>query len=122
MPITELVLLRLTTPTTPLSPTTKATLHKAQKAQTAYSGHQVHFLRQIEDPCLFYVLGGWESVARHNEDWIPGETNQGLLEQLEGDVGVVWMFHIDVEVRLSLCWYSMIGFWIVGAKRVSHRK
>lgn len=106
MPVTELALLRLKSPERPLSPAAKAALHHAQKAQTEFSGYQLHFLRQCEDPAYFYVLGGWESIEKHNEEWIPGETNQRLLKQLEDEVTVMWMFHIDMDVSHLSCFVS----------------
>lgn len=94
MAVTELALLRLRSDS---SSTTNEALTEVQAAQAAYSGYPVTFLQQIEDPSLLYLLGGWESVAKHNE-WIASETNQKFLEQLKDDVEVEWMFHYNVNV------------------------
>jgi hypothetical protein len=96
MAVSEIALIRLKPQD--LSPATRANLVEAQKAQTAYSEHQVHFLRQVEDSSFFYLLGGWESVAKHTDEWIQSETNQKLLAQLGEDFDVSWMFHLDVDV------------------------
>jgi quinol monooxygenase YgiN len=94
MAVTELALLHLRSDS---SSTTNEALTEVQAAQAAYSGYPVTLLRQTEDPSFLYLLGGWESVARHNE-WITSETNQKFLEQLKDDVEVEWMFHYDVNV------------------------
>ncbi|KAJ5387951.1 hypothetical protein N7509_010492 [Penicillium cosmopolitanum] len=94
MAVTELALLRLRSDS---SSTTNEALTQVQAAQAAYSGYPVTFLQQIEDPSLLYLLGGWESVAKHNE-WIASETNQKFLEQLKDDVEVEWMFHYNVNI------------------------
>lgn len=96
MAVSEIALIRLKSHD--LSPSTKATLLEAQKTQTEYSKHQVHFLHQIEDSSFYYLLGGWESVEKHTNDWIQSETNQKLLEQLGAHFDVCWMFHLDVDV------------------------
>jgi hypothetical protein len=102
MPVTEIALLRLNTED--LSTSTKTGLLGAQKAQAEYSNHQVYFLRQIEDPACVYLLGGWESIEKHMNQWIPSETNQTLLQQLAGSLEVKWMFHLDVDVsKIILC-------------------
>lgn len=96
MPVAEIALLHLKTPTpsTPL----KEVLLEAQREQSQYSGHRVNFLRSLDDNRDFYLLGGWESVAVHNGDWIPSETNQRLLGKLKDEVDVGYMFHLDVDV------------------------
>jgi hypothetical protein len=96
MAVSEFALIRLKSQD--LSPSTRANLVEAQEAQTAYSKHQVHFLHQVEDSSFYYLLGGWESVAKHTEEWIQSATNQKLLAQLGEDFDVSWMFHLDVEV------------------------
>lgn len=102
MAVTELALLRLKTQDA--SSSTKSTLLQAQKLQTEYSGHQVTYLHQVEDPASFYLLGGWESVEKHTGggQWISSETNQKLLAEMKDSVDVDWVFHLDVDVSLSL--------------------
>lgn len=98
MAVTEIALIHLKTH---ISPTTKANLLEAQKAQTEYSTHEVNFLHQIEDSSFYCLLGGWESVDKHTHEWIQSETNQKLLGQLGQDFDVCWMFHLDLDVRVS---------------------
>ncbi|KAJ5295997.1 hypothetical protein PENANT_c001G01370 [Penicillium antarcticum] len=99
MPVTEIALLRLNKEVLLLS--TKAGLVGAQEAQSRHSNYQVHLLREIEDPACIYLLGGWESIEEHMNDWIPSETNQTLLQKLRGDLEVKWMFHLDIEPSTS---------------------
>ena len=96
MAVTEIALLRLKTPEP--SSSTREILKQAQQAQSEWSGYPVQFARQLEDSSYFYILGGWESIAHHNGDWIKSETNQKLLAQLKDDVDVEWMFHVDIDV------------------------
>ncbi|KAJ5720419.1 uncharacterized protein N7483_008353 [Penicillium malachiteum] len=96
MPITELACLRLKA--TDPSPTKKDQLKQAQKAQSEYSGYPARFFRQVEDPEICYIVGGWESVTVHTEEWITSETNQKNLGLLKDDVAVAWMFHLDIDI------------------------
>lgn len=96
MAVTEIALLRLKTPE-PTSSTRKI-LKQAQQAQSEWSGFPVQIACQLEDSSYIYILGGWESIAHHNGDWIKSETNQKLLAQLKDDVDVEWMFHVDIDV------------------------
>ncbi|KAL1969314.1 hypothetical protein VTN77DRAFT_9506 [Rasamsonia byssochlamydoides] len=102
MAVTELALLRLRSSSSkPLSPSSSSSLVtnllKAKEAQESYSHHAVHFFSQIEDPSYLYLLGGWDSVATHLDDWIPSATNQGLLELLKEEIEVLWMFHVEID-------------------------
>lgn len=71
-------------------------LEAAATMQATYSNHPVTLLQCIEDPNLIYLVGGWDSIAQHMEEWIPGPTNQGLMSEMKGTVDVRWMFHITV--------------------------
>ncbi|GLI76353.1 hypothetical protein PoHVEF18_004625 [Penicillium ochrochloron] len=95
MPITEFALLRLKEEEP--SATTKSNLRDVIKEQSAWSKHPVNFVRQIEDPGLVYLLGGWASVAEHFGDWITSEPNQRLLAQLKDSIGIEWLFHLDID-------------------------
>ncbi|KAJ5939982.1 hypothetical protein N7516_000150 [Penicillium verrucosum] len=101
MPVTELALLQLKAQDAHSS--TKIGLLEAQKKQTGYSEYQVTYLRQIEDPSFFYLLGGWESVEKHTGEgqWLSSEVNQDLLARLQSDLDVSWMFHLDVDPSTS---------------------
>lgn len=100
MAITEVALLRLKT--SELSSSSRSTLQQAQQAQSEWSGYPVQFVRQIEDSSYFYIIGGWDSIAHHNGEWIKSETNQKLLGQLKDDIDVEWMFHVEIDVSLYI--------------------
>ncbi|KAF3388579.1 hypothetical protein F1880_003840 [Penicillium rolfsii] len=95
MPVTEFALLRLKEREP--SATTKSHLRDVIKEQSAWSKHPVYFVRQIEDPSLLYLLGGWASVAEHFGDWITSEPNQRLLAQLKDAIDIEWLFHLDID-------------------------
>ncbi|OCK80685.1 hypothetical protein K432DRAFT_442983 [Lepidopterella palustris CBS 459.81] len=101
MPITELALLRLLPPalfsTSTISPSVLSKLASAKNLMESFTNYKFYYLRQIEDPTLVYVLGEWNSLAQHMEDFIPGEKNQEALKSLEGEIEVVWLEHFDME-------------------------
>lgn len=96
MAVTEIALLRFKSQDP--SSATKSGLHQAKEAQSEWSGYPVKFALQMEDPALFYILGGWVSVATHRREWVTSEINQRLLGQLKDDVDVEWMFHLGIDV------------------------
>ncbi|KAJ5189508.1 Dimeric alpha-beta barrel [Penicillium cf. griseofulvum] len=98
MPVTELALLRLKTQDP--SPSAKSTALEAQKTLSEYSGHQVTYLRQIEDPESFYLLGGWESIEKHKEGG-HSEANQNLHAKVKENFDISWMFHLDLDPSTS---------------------
>lgn len=100
MAITELALLRLKEAEP--SAITKNDLQAAQEGQSDYSGHPVRFLRSVEDQLDFFLVGGWESVDQHRGEWITSEMNQRLLGKLKDAIDVHWMFHLDIDVSISL--------------------
>lgn len=100
MAVTELALLRLKAPEP--SAVTRKDLRAAQQGQSEYSGHPVKFLRSVEDQSDFFLIGGWESVDQHRGEWIISEMNQRLLGKLKDAVDVKWMFHLDIDVSISL--------------------
>ena len=102
MPITEIAQVRLKNTAEPPSAVIKERLRAAQEGQTEYSKHPVTFLKQVEDPTLTYLVGGWDSVEAHTVEWIASETNQRLLGALRGDIGVEWMFQLDIDVCICM--------------------
>ncbi|KAJ5164418.1 Dimeric alpha-beta barrel [Penicillium coprophilum] len=100
MPVTELALLRLKAQALSSANTT---VLEAQKAVSEYSGHQVTYLRQIEDPESFYLLGGWESIEKHTSGgvWTSSEANQNLHAKVKDTLDASWMFHLDLDPSTS---------------------
>lgn len=74
-------------------------LHHAASEQAAYSGYPVTLLQCQEDPSLLFLIGGWNSVSKHMDEWIPEPINQGLMKALGDHVDIHWMFHVDAEPR-----------------------
>jgi heme-degrading monooxygenase HmoA len=54
-------------------------------------------LSQIEDPCVFYILGKWKSLSQHVDEWIPSETNQAIMGGLAEDVELVFLQHLEIS-------------------------
>jgi hypothetical protein len=109
MPVTELALLRQKAQDP--SPSAKSTALEVQKTISEYSGHKVTYLRQIEDPEFFYLLGGWDSIDKHDGGQWSSEANQNLHASVKENFANSWMFHLDLDVsfpdselRNSLCY------------------
>ncbi|KAK2755476.1 hypothetical protein FQN54_006413 [Arachnomyces sp. PD_36] len=93
MAVTELALLHLLNP---LTPSLKSKLLSAKQAMESFTSHDFHFYTQLQDPSYVYIIGTWDSVEQHREVWLPSERNQEILRELEGEVCVEWMFHVDL--------------------------
>lgn len=52
---------------------------------------------QIENPTFLYIIGEWEDVRQHREEYIPSEANRQILELLKDEVSVEWLLHIDTD-------------------------
>ncbi|KAL4736883.1 hypothetical protein BDV11DRAFT_217026 [Aspergillus similis] len=96
MPITELACLRLTN-NLPLGHSDNTALsiklRAGIKEQAKYSNAKTSVLSQIEDTSYIYILGKWDSVAQHTEDWIPSQKNQEIMAGLSEGVELVWIQH-----------------------------
>jgi heme-degrading monooxygenase HmoA len=105
MPVTELACLRLTNNlplTDPTNQLTESTLSAGLKAQAEYTNAATYLLTQIEDPSYIYILGKWESVAQHVDEWMPSPTNQKVMRELSGNLEVVWLQHFDCDPSLGV--------------------
>jgi heme-degrading monooxygenase HmoA len=96
MPVTELALLHLKNHRQ-IPPETKSALVSGASAQARFAGYPVRLYSQVEDPSYIYLLGGWDSVSQHMNEWIPSPTNQNIMSSLADEMEVVWMFHVEVE-------------------------
>ncbi|KAJ6160729.1 hypothetical protein N7470_004125 [Penicillium chermesinum] len=101
MPVTELALVRFKATEEPPSAAVKERLRAAQQGQSEYSKYPVTFFSQTEDSSFVYLLGGWESVEVHTNDWITSATNQRLLGVFAEDLSVEWMFHLNLDPASS---------------------
>ncbi|KAI4925185.1 uncharacterized protein J4E92_007223 [Alternaria infectoria] len=97
MPITELALLHLTPGTTPESPTLRTNLSHAKTVLQNYTNRTFYYMQQISDPSCIYVMGEWDSLDQHLNDFIPSAENQALLESLKDYITVDSnLEHLDV--------------------------
>lgn len=62
----------------------------------SFTSHHFHFYTQLQDPAYIYIIGTWDSLSQHQDEWIPSERNQELLRELEGRVFVEWMVHAEL--------------------------
>ena len=53
-------------------------------------------MQQLEDPACIYVIGEWDSLDQHMNDFIPSDANQSLLETLKDKLTVSWLLHLDI--------------------------
>lgn len=95
MTITELALLRLLPPTLADDAPLRSKLSHAKAVMENYTGNRFYYLQQVEDPSLLYIVGEWESLDQHMNDFIPSAENQALLESLKDDLTVDWLIHFD---------------------------
>jgi quinol monooxygenase YgiN len=97
MTITEIALLSLPSGVTSINADLRAKLANAKKVMQDFAGRTFYYLQQCEDPSHIYIIGEWESLDQHMNDFIPSEANQALLESLKDELSVVWLLHIDTQ-------------------------
>ncbi|KAF2654357.1 hypothetical protein K491DRAFT_693887 [Lophiostoma macrostomum CBS 122681] len=95
MTITELALLRLLPPTAVDDASLRQKLANAKSVMEKYTGRKFYFFQQIEEPALLYIVGEWESLEQHMNDFIPSAENQDVLNNLKEELTVEWLIHID---------------------------
>jgi heme-degrading monooxygenase HmoA len=95
MTITEIALVRLLPPTSADDVTLRSKLGHAKVVMEKYTGRKFYYLQQIEDPSLIYIVGEWDSLDQHMNDFIPSADNQAVLESLKTELTVEWLLHAD---------------------------
>ncbi|EGE04803.1 hypothetical protein TEQG_03976 [Trichophyton equinum CBS 127.97] len=105
MAITEIAVLKLrpaalTTAGKP-NEATIAFLRTAKQSMEAYTGHPFYIFTQLEDPAYVYIVGNWESLTQHYDDWIPSDANQGLLESGKDLFDIAGLAHLDIDQQES---------------------
>ncbi|KAL4812429.1 hypothetical protein BDW67DRAFT_170054 [Aspergillus spinulosporus] len=99
MPVTELACLRLKN-SLPLGHSDNSALsiklRAGVKEQAKYSNARTSLLSQIENPSYIYILGKWDSVAQHMEDWVPSQRNQEIMAGLSEGLELAWILHVDL--------------------------
>ncbi|KZM22831.1 uncharacterized protein EKO05_0001576 [Ascochyta rabiei] len=96
MTITEIALLHLSPDVAVDDAKLRSKLVRAKTVMQEFTGRSFYYLQQIEDPTYVYIVGEWESLSQHMNDFIPGSDNQAVLESLRGLMSVEWLLHIDV--------------------------
>jgi quinol monooxygenase YgiN len=96
MAVTEIALLRLSSNDTLDDANLRAKLAHAKAVMQEYTGRVFYYFHQIEDPTLVYIIGEWDTLDQHMEQFIPSERNQAVLESLKDDLLVEWLLHADV--------------------------
>ncbi|KAF2632036.1 hypothetical protein BU25DRAFT_138079 [Macroventuria anomochaeta] len=96
MTITEIALLHLSPYVTIDDADLRSKLAHAKTVMQNYTGRTFYYLQQVEDPTYIYILGEWESLDRHMNDFIPSTDNLALLESLKNLLSVDWLLHINV--------------------------
>lgn len=96
--VLELACLHILPGTDTSSPDLVAKLKEAKTTMEAASktGHGFHFFSCNEDASLIVLVGAWQSVKQHMEEFIPSDANQNLLQLLKDQISVEWMFHVDL--------------------------
>lgn len=97
MAVTELALLSLLPPSTLNDTSLWKKLNSAKNAMETFTQRNLFFFSQIENPASLYIIGEWEDVKQHREDYIPSQTNQQMLALLKDQVSVEWLIHIDID-------------------------
>ena len=64
-----------------------------------FSGCPFYFLHSIDNPDKVYVLGEWPSVEAHIKDFVPGEENQNIVNEVKDRVEIVRLGHFDVRLE-----------------------
>ena len=99
MPVLELAQLRLLPGQGLQDETLISVLRRASKAMQDFSGCPFYFLHSIDNPDHVYVLGEWPSVEAHVKDFIPGEENQNIVNEVKDRVEIVRLGHFDVRLE-----------------------
>ncbi|KAF2261925.1 hypothetical protein CC78DRAFT_546236 [Lojkania enalia] len=95
MAIAEIALLRLLPPYTANDASLLSKLGHAKQVMEKFTSRQFYYMQQVENPSLLYIIGEWDSVDQHIDEFIPSADNQAILESLKDVLVVDWLFHID---------------------------
>ncbi|KAL4794257.1 hypothetical protein BDV19DRAFT_390318 [Aspergillus venezuelensis] len=104
MPVTELACLRLKNNlpiTDPSNSILYTNLQSGLASQAKYASATTYILSQIEDPSCIYIIGKWNSVSHHMEEWIPSSENQEIMGVLGRDLELLWVQHLDLNPSID---------------------
>ncbi|KAI5289436.1 hypothetical protein KEM54_003866 [Ascosphaera aggregata] len=97
MPVTEFSLLHFD-PSVITLDEIKPVLRDAKLAMESYSQYPFYYYIQAADDVTFiYIIGAWDSLEQHYDDWIISNENKVFLERLKGKVDVEWLFHLSLD-------------------------
>ena len=102
MAITELTLFHLKNNESITSPSNEGVqtkLRAAIDARVSRSKYPSYLFTQVEDLSYIYLLGGWDSVKAHSEEWLASETREKLVATLQDAVEVVWTQHLKLGLE-----------------------
>ncbi|KAF2101333.1 hypothetical protein NA57DRAFT_72776 [Rhizodiscina lignyota] len=88
MPVTELAVFRLNPGITLDHPTLHSLLSRGKVAMESFQSSKgnpkkFYFLQQTEDPSCIYIVGWWDSVAEHMNEFIPAPENQSIMNEMK---------------------------------------
>lgn len=95
MVVTELAVLRLT-PGTSVEAITP-NLSKAKQVMEAWGNKKFHYLQCAENQSLIYIIGCWDSVEQHMNEFVSGKENQQLLDLLKDQMTIESLTHLDLD-------------------------
>ena len=95
MTVTEIALLHLSPEFTIDDTNLRSKLVHAKNVMQSYTDRTFYYLQQVEDPTYIYIIGEWDSLDQHMNEFIPSADNQALLKSLRGLLSVDWLLHID---------------------------
>jgi quinol monooxygenase YgiN len=97
MTITEIALLHLAPNVAAENVDLRVNLSHAKTVMQNFTNHTFYYLQQMEDPSYIYIIGEWESLEQHMNQFIPSADNQAVLESLKDVLTVEWLVHVDVS-------------------------
>ncbi|KAI5306295.1 hypothetical protein KEM56_001509 [Ascosphaera pollenicola] len=97
MPITEFSLLHFDPAVITLDEL-KPIVRDAKIAMESFSTYPFHYYIQAADDVTYlYIIGAWDSLEQHYDEWIVSDANKSVLGRLKGKVDVEWLYHLSLD-------------------------
>jgi heme-degrading monooxygenase HmoA len=96
MTVTEFATLEVLPPHDSYSPFVQNFLKKVAAMQSAASGYPMLFFKDASNATTVHILAGWADAETHQK-WIASEANRELLEDMESNVAVKNLIHLDID-------------------------
>ncbi len=97
MVVTEFALLHLAPGVDISQEDIRGKLKHAKIISEDFTKRNFYLFQQVEDSSYLYIIGEWDSVEQHVNDFIPGAENQAVLETVKDDLTVPWLIYLDVS-------------------------